>query len=86
MRCVDVMQNSLFTTVQLEGFVPVDHPIQPLREMFNAALLRISCLFDAAGTEGGRDLIAPERLCGLCCCKCCTAPAVSGNGRRGKCC
>ncbi|HLI16969.1 MAG TPA: IS5 family transposase [Rhodanobacteraceae bacterium] len=62
MRGVDVMQESLFTTVQLESFVPADHPIRPLREMFNTALQRISYLFDAAYAEGGRESIAPERL------------------------
>lgn len=62
MRGVDVMQEPLFTTVQLDGFVPADHPIRPLRELFNAALARISYLFDAAYAEGGRESIAPERL------------------------
>ncbi|MGH8184030.1 MAG: IS5 family transposase [Rhodanobacteraceae bacterium] len=62
MRGVDVMQESLFTTVQLESFVPADHPIRPLRELFNTALQRISYLFDAAYAEGGRESIAPERL------------------------
>lgn len=62
MRGADVMQESLFTTVQLEHFVPADHPIRPLRELFNTALKRISYLFDAAYAEGGRESIAPERL------------------------
>ena len=62
MRGADVMQESLFTTVQLESFVPADHPIRPLRELFNTALKRISYLFDAAYAEGGRESIAPERL------------------------
>lgn len=62
MRGADVMQESLFTTVQLESFVPADHPIRPLRELFNTALQRISYLFDAAYAEGGRESIAPERL------------------------
>ncbi len=62
MRGADVMQESLFTTVQLGSFVPADHPIRPLRELFNTALQRISYLFDAAYAEGGRESIAPERL------------------------
>lgn len=62
MRGADVLQESLFTTVHLESFVPADHPIRPLRELFNTALKRISYLFDAAYAEGGRESIAPERL------------------------
>jgi transposase len=62
MRGADVMQESLFTTVQLESFVPANHPIRPLRELFNTALKRISYLFDAAYADGGRESIAPERL------------------------
>lgn len=42
MRGADVMQESLFTTVRLESFVPADHPIRLMRELFNAALKRIS--------------------------------------------
>jgi len=62
MRGVDVMQAPLFTTVQLESFVPADHPIRALRELFNTALKRISHLFDDIYAEGGRESIAPERL------------------------
>lgn len=56
------MQESLFTTVHLESFVPADHPIRAVRELFNAALERISHLFNAAYADGGRESIAPERL------------------------
>lgn len=62
MRGADVMQESLFTTVHLESFVPVDHPIRAVRELFNTALAKVSHLFDAAYAEGGRESIAPERL------------------------
>jgi transposase len=62
MRGADVMQESLFTTVHLESFVPADHPIRAVRELFNAALERISHLFNAAYADGGRESIAPERL------------------------
>jgi|GEM_PF-2738710 len=34
MRGADVMQESLFTTVHLDSFVPADHPIRPLRALF----------------------------------------------------
>jgi Transposase and inactivated derivatives len=62
MRGADVMQESLFTTVHVESFVPADHPIRAVREMFDTALKRISSLLDAAYAEGGRESIAPERL------------------------
>lgn len=62
MRGADARRASLFTTVQLESFVPAHHPIRPLRELCNAALKRISYLFDAAYADGGRESIAPERL------------------------
>lgn len=43
MRGVDVTQESLFTTVQLDRFVPKDHP---LRELFNESLQRMNGLFE----------------------------------------
>lgn len=52
MRGADVMQESLFTTVQLVSFVPADHPIRPLRELLNTALQHVSYLFDAAYRAG----------------------------------
>lgn len=62
MRGVDLMQESLFTTVHLESFVPADHPIRALRDLFNTALTRISYLFDGIYADGGRESIPPERL------------------------
>lgn len=62
MRGADVTQESLFTTVHLESFIPADHPLRALRELFNIALKRISPLLDCAYAEGGRESIAPERL------------------------
>jgi transposase len=62
MRAVDVMQESLFTTVHLDSFVAADHPIRHLRALFDTALTRISSLLDTAYAEGSRESIAPERL------------------------
>ena len=62
MRGADVMQESLFTTVHLESFVPADHPIRPLRDLFNIALQRLSGLFDSLYADGGRESIPPEHL------------------------
>lgn len=62
MRGADITQESLFTTVHLETFVPADHPLRPIRAMVNEALGRMSWLFNAMYAEGGRESIPPERL------------------------
>lgn len=62
MRGADIMQESLFTVRRLEDFVPPDHPLRPIRELVNEALLRMNSLFDTIYSERGRDSIAPEKL------------------------
>lgn len=62
MRGADITQESLFSTVHLETFVPANHPLRKIRELFNEALGRIGWLLDSAYAEGGRESIAPERL------------------------
>jgi len=62
MRGTDVMQEPLFTTVQLETFVPKDHPLRALRVLMDEALKELNGLFDAMYADGGRDSIPPERL------------------------
>ena len=62
MRGADVMQEPLFTTVQLETFVPQDHPLRALRVLMDEALKELNWLFDAIYADGGRDSIPPERL------------------------
>ncbi len=62
MRGADVMQEPLFTTVQLETFVPKDHPLRALRVLMDEALKELNWLFEAIYADGGRDSIAPERL------------------------
>lgn len=57
MRGEDVFQESLFTTVQLESFVPADHPLRPIK-----ALLGEAWLFSSIYCNTGRESIAPERL------------------------
>ena len=56
------MQEPLFTTVQLETFVPKDHPLRALRVLMDEALKELNWLFEAIYADGGRDSIAPERL------------------------
>jgi len=62
MRGTDITQESLFTTVHLETFVPAGHPFRPIRAMVNEVLGPMSWLFDSMYAEGGRESILPERL------------------------
>ena len=65
MRGVDTFTESLFTMQKLEDFVPADHPLRPIRQMVNAALVKMDVLFSRmyeADVKGGRPSIAPEKL------------------------
>ncbi|MGA1087574.1 MAG: IS5 family transposase [Ilumatobacteraceae bacterium] len=62
MRGADVMQDSLFSVRSLESFVPYDHPLRPVRDILNAALVRMDRVFEAMYAKSGRDSIAPEKL------------------------
>lgn len=62
MRGADVMQEPLFTTVQLESVVPKDHPLRGVRVLMDEALKKLNGLFDSMYAEAGRDSIPPEWL------------------------
>ncbi len=62
MRGVDVTQEALFTTVRLEDFVAADHPLRKIRVLVDAALKRMSGLFNTLYADGGRASIPPEKL------------------------
>jgi len=65
MRGADSFQEQLFTMKRLEDFVPVDHPLRPIRERVNHALVKLDGLFArmyADEHRGGRPSIAPEKL------------------------
>ena len=65
MRGADTFTESLFTMRKLEDFVPADHPLRPIREMVNVALVKMDALFSGmyeADIKGGRPSIAPEKL------------------------
>jgi transposase len=65
MRGSDTFSESLFSVSRLEDFVPADHPLRPIREMVNAALVKMNDLFNAmyqSDVKGGRPSIAPEKL------------------------
>ncbi|MHA7602744.1 transposase, partial [Alicycliphilus sp. T452] len=65
MRGADSYNESLFTTVRLESFVPVNHPLRSIRAWLNDALTKMDARFSAmyeADIKGGRPSIAPEKL------------------------
>lgn len=62
MRGIDVVQESLFTTVHLESFVPAEHPLRSIKLLVDQALERLNWLFDSIYSESGRESIPPERL------------------------
>ncbi|EQD72973.1 transposase, IS4 family protein, partial [mine drainage metagenome] len=62
MRGADVTQESLFSTVQLHTFVPADHPLREVRELFNEALKHLDGVFNLAYAPYGQESIAPEQL------------------------
>ena len=45
MRGEDVFQESLFTTVQLESFVPSDHPLPAIKALLDEAMKNLNWLF-----------------------------------------
>lgn len=62
MRGADITQESLFTTVHLNTFVPRDHPLRAVRELFDEALQQLDGLFNLAYAPFGKESIAPEKL------------------------
>ncbi len=62
MRGADVMQEELFTLGGLDQFVPLDHPLRRVREVFNLCLARMGTHFDGLYSAFGRESIAPEKL------------------------
>ena len=61
-RGEDVLQESLFTTVQLESFVPTDHPLRPIKALLDKAMKNLNWLFCSIYCDTGRESIPPERL------------------------
>ena len=65
MRGAGTFTESPFTLHRLEDFVPADHPLRAIRQMVNAALVKMDALFAGmyeVNTKGGRPSIAPEKL------------------------
>ncbi|GEM_PF-1957337 len=47
MRGIDVFQETLFTTVQLDSFIPADHPLRWIRAIIDQALTQIDWLLES---------------------------------------
>lgn len=65
MRGADTFTEMAFTLHRLEDFVPKNHPLRPIRQMVNEALVKMDALFAGmyeAAAKGGRPSIAPEKL------------------------
>lgn len=65
MRGADSYNESLFSTIRLEDFVPANHPLRPIRIWMNDTLAKMDERFSAmyeADIRGGRPSIAPEKL------------------------
>ncbi len=62
MRGESEKQAPLLVTVNLEEAIPSDHPIRSIKRLAEAALARMSGIFDKLYAEGGRRSIPPEVL------------------------
>jgi transposase len=62
MRGADVMQEELFTLGGLDQYVPADHPLRRVRDVFNGCLFRMDTHFGELYSPFGRDSIPPEKL------------------------
>ncbi|MGY4183135.1 transposase [Bradyrhizobium sp. USDA 4518] len=62
MRGSDERSGSLFSYVDLEARVRVDHPLRVILDLANAALSDLSGEFGKLYTDFGRPSIAPEKL------------------------
>jgi transposase len=62
MRGTDKASGSLFSYVDLEERIPLQHPLRKIRQVVNDALASLDAEFDALYTDFGRPSIPPERL------------------------
>jgi len=65
MRAADTCTESPFTVKKLEDFIPLNHPLRPIRKMVNEALGHLEGFLSgmyAAQSQGGRPAIALEKL------------------------
>lgn len=62
MRGQDISEDSFFSYGLLEGWIPANHPLRPIREIVDAVLRRLSRHFSRLYASPGRPSIAPEKL------------------------
>jgi transposase len=62
MRGSDQPQSSLFSFIDLENRVPLNHPLRPIKAMCDRALADLNGLFDRLYSAHGRPSIPPEHL------------------------
>ena len=62
MRGPDEHMGAKLIAVIPENFVPQDHPLRPIRDMVDKALLELSPEFSKMYSHTGRPGIAPEKL------------------------
>ena len=62
MRGAEDPQDGMFSYISAEKRVPKDHPLRPIREMVDRALVELSPLFEVMYSNTGRPSIAPEKL------------------------
>jgi transposase len=77
MRGADAEQSQIFSYLSPEARVRKDHPLRAIRVMVDEVLAQMSGSFDAMYADAGRPSIAPEKLLGHSCCRCCTRCAAS---------
>lgn len=62
MRGGDAKTEALFSYVSCEARVPLDHPLRPIRQIVDEALVALSAEFEKLYAKLGRASIAPEKL------------------------
>ncbi|NRA24327.1 MAG: transposase [Oleispira sp.] len=62
MRGSDITQEAIFTTVDLESFVPNDHPLRSIKPIIDKVLIEMDWKFSTIYSVFGRESIPPERL------------------------
>ena len=84
MRCAATMSDRrtfffFFSYVRLETRIREDHPLRAIRELVDAALLKLSPTFDRLYAREGRPSIPPGSCCEHCCCRRSIRCDQSGN-------
>ena len=62
MRCSGDPQEVMLAYVNLEEWVPKDHPLRTIKMVADEALVRLSPEFDRTYSKVGRASVPPERL------------------------